>query len=159
MTSAGLIILLAVLWVAVTGTVTVPNLVFGAVIGVAMLALLDIRLAGRRLWARMGRVVALAGLFVRELIVSALQVARLVLTPDLRRALAPGIVAFPLTVRSDAEITLLANLITLTPGTLSIDVSPDRRVLYVHAIVVRDREAFVRSIAEGFERRVAEVFK
>ena len=60
----------------------------------------------------------------------------MVLTPDLRGSLRPAIVAFPLTVKSDAEITLLANLITLTPGTLSVDVSEDRAVLYVHVLTL-----------------------
>jgi len=54
-----------------------------------------------------------------------------VLTPDMKSVLRPAIIAFPLTIKSDAEITLLANLITLTPGTLSVDVSEDRSDLRV----------------------------
>ena len=50
-------------------------------------------------------------------------------------------------------------MITLTPGTLSIDVSSDRRFLYVHALECRDRGALVRSITKGFETKVIEVFK
>ncbi|MEO8683865.1 MAG: Na+/H+ antiporter subunit E, partial [Devosia sp.] len=53
---------------------------------------------------------------------------------------------------------LLANLITLTPGTLSIDVSDDRSVLYVHALMLGDRAALLASIASGFERRIKAVF-
>ena len=69
----------------------------------------------------------------------------------------PGIVKIPLDARSDLEITLLANLISLTPGTLSLDVSDDRKVLYVHAMYVNDREDFVASIKNGFERRILEI--
>ena len=62
----------------------------------------------------------------------------------------------PLDLKSDAGITVLANLITLTPGTLSLDVSPDRKTLFVHALHVEDPDAFRREVKEGFERRVKE---
>ena len=84
--------------------------------------------------------------------------AIIVLTPDLKSALRPAIIAYPLTVKSDAEITLLANMITLTPGTLSIDVAEDRSVIYVHVLQLGDREALVAGIANGFERRIREIF-
>ena len=91
--------------------------------------------------------------------VSAVRVAFVVLHPNLKSVLKPAIVAVPLTVKSDAEITLLANLITLTPGTLSIDVSEDRRLLYVHVLHLADRQALIADIAGGFERKIAEVFQ
>ena len=78
------------------------------------------------------------------------------MTPQQR--MRPAIVAIPLDVRRDFEITLLANLITLTPGTLSLDVSSDKRVLYVHSMYVDDIDAFRREIKNGFERRVKELF-
>ena len=59
----------------------------------------------------------------------------------------------------DAEITLLANLITLTPGTLSVDVSDDRKYLYVHSIDCSDVEALIDDIRNGFERKILEVFR
>ncbi len=73
----------------------------------------------------------------------------------------PGVVAIPLDARTDAEITLLANLITLTPGSVSLDLSEDRRVLYVHAmyIVGGDVDAYRRSVKEGLERRVLELLR
>ena len=73
--------------------------------------------------------------------------------------LRPAIVAVPLAVDRDAEIALLANLITLTPGTLSLDVSPDRRTLYVHAMATNALTYLRREIQEGFERRILEVFR
>lgn len=100
---------------------------------------------------------ALLLFFIKELVLSALRVAWLVVQPKLR--LRPAIIAYPLTVTSDAQITLLANMITLTPGTLSVDVSADRRILYIHAIDVADREALVGDIAVGFETRVLGVLK
>ena len=73
----------------------------------------------------------------------------------------PGVVAIPLDARTNVEITLLANLITLTPGSVSLDLSEDRRVLYVHAMYIDggDVEAYRRSIKEGLERRVLELLR
>lgn len=103
------------------------------------------------------KIAALAWLFLVELVVSAVKVSLLALSPRLR--LRPAIVAYPLTVTSDAEITLLANLITLTPGTLSVDVSEDRKTLFIHAIDVADGEELIGAIAGGFETKVLEVFR
>jgi multicomponent Na+:H+ antiporter subunit E len=152
-------ILLALGWTAATGSFTLPNLVFGAIVGGLGLYVIRQYVAAPTLMPRARRIVSLALLFFYELFVSALRVARLVLRVDMKTHLNPAIIAFPLRVTSDAEITLLANLITLTPGTLSVDVSPDRRLLYVHAIAVADRESFIREIAEGFERKVMEAFR
>jgi multicomponent Na+:H+ antiporter subunit E len=71
------------------------------------------------------------------------------------------VVAIPLDAKSDIEITLLANLITLTPGTLSLDVSSDRSVLYIHVMYVDndDLDEVRRKIKSGFERRVLEVLR
>ena len=73
----------------------------------------------------------------------------------------PGVVAIPLDARTDAEIALLANLITLTPGSVSLDLSEDRRVLYVHAMYIDggDVEAYRRSVKQGLERRVLELLR
>ena len=101
--------------------------------------------------------ISLAGFFIKELILSALQVAWLVVQPKLR--LRPGIIAYPLTVTTDLQITLLANMITLTPGTLSVEVSHDRKSLFIHAIDIESREALIGNIAAGFETKVLRVLK
>lgn len=149
-----LTLLLAIGWAAATGNFTVANLIFGAVIGGFCLFLVRGQIGGRRFWNWALRVLALAWLFLLELIISAVRIALLVLRPRLN--LRPGFVAFPLTVTRDVEITLLASLVTLTPGTLSVDVSADGKYLLIHAIDVADREELIRSIREGLEKRVME---
>jgi multicomponent Na+:H+ antiporter subunit E len=156
---AFLTIVLAAGWVAATGDVGIPNLFFGAIVAAAGLFVIRDHVKGTRYVVRLLRMLSLAALFVYELFVSAFRVALLVLRPDMRSHLKPGIIAFPLTITRDAEITLLANMITLTPGTLSVDVSDDRKVLYVHAISVSDRDALVRDIAGGFEKKIIEAFR
>jgi multicomponent Na+:H+ antiporter subunit E len=95
--------------------------------------------------------------FLKELVLANLRVAMEVVTP--RHRMRPGVVAIPLDVETDAEITLLANLVTLTPGTLSLDISTDRRFLYLHAMYINDPESLRREIKDGFERRVLELLR
>ncbi|MXN51354.1 Na+/H+ antiporter subunit E [Shinella sp. AETb1-6] len=149
--------LFALVWLAVSGSFTIPNLLLGLAAGALSLWLIrgHIRPDGRRF--RPLKVLSLAVLFIKELALSAWKVAVLVASPKM--ALRPGIFAFPLTVDRDFEITLLANLITLTPGTLSVDVSEDRKVLYVHALDCSDPAGARRDIANGFERKIMEAFR
>ncbi|HTJ57657.1 MAG TPA: Na+/H+ antiporter subunit E [Devosiaceae bacterium] len=154
-----LILVLGLGWIAVTGGFTLANLFLGAVIAALVIYLLRHRLKRPLgLW-RAWQVLALAGLFVRELLLSAVGVAALVLSPELERRLRPAIIAFPLSARSDEEITLLANLITLTPGTLSLDVSADRKWLFVHVLSLSTKDQLISEIANGFEKKVIEVFR
>jgi multicomponent Na+:H+ antiporter subunit E len=149
-------ILMAVIWATVSGSFTLVNLLFGFVISILTLYLLRERFVGRDYTSRTRRILSLVLLFLIELAKSAWKVATLVLQPKMD--LKPGIFAYPLTVKSDWEISLLANLITLTPGTLSVDVSEDRQTLYVHALDCSDVEAARRDIAEGFEKKIMEAF-
>ncbi|WP_411035126.1 Na+/H+ antiporter subunit E [Shinella sp. BYT-45] len=157
MRPAAIIALFALVWLAVSGSFTVPNLLLGIAAGALSLALIrgHVRPDGRRI--RPLKVLSLLVLFLRELALSAFKVALLVASPKM--ALKPGIFAFPLTVDRDFEIALLANLITLTPGTLSVDVSEDRKVLYVHALDCSDPAGMRRAIAGGFERKIMEAFR
>jgi multicomponent Na+:H+ antiporter subunit E len=147
----------AVVWVAVTGSATLHNLIFGFALSTLVLWIVRDDMGARGYWQRLGRILSLLALFLKELALSAWKVAVLVMSP--RMDLKPGIFAFPLTVTRDFEITLLANLITLTPGTLSVDVSEDRKTLFVHAIDCSDIEATKRDIANGFERKIMEAFR
>lgn len=153
-----IVIILALLWAAMTGTFSGLNLLLGAGIGAVAVLLLRRNLAPGRRLRQVRSVTSLALLFLYELGVSAVRVAIVVLTPDMKAVLRPAIIAFPLSVKSDAEITLLANLITLTPGTLSVDVSEDRSLLYVHTLTLSTREALIADIAAGFEAKVREVY-
>ncbi|MCU0671145.1 MAG: Na+/H+ antiporter subunit E [Myxococcota bacterium] len=71
----------------------------------------------------------------------------------------PGVIGVPLEAETPLEITTVANLITLTPGTLTLDVSDDRRTLWVHAMFIDDADALRRALKEGMERRVLEVYR
>ncbi len=150
-------ILLALAWAAVTGSFSFLNIAFGFVLGTAALWLIREQVGSVGYLSRARRVLSLLLLFVYELMMSAVKVAWLVISP--RMDLKPGIFAYPLMVDRDFEITLLANLITLTPGTLSVDVSEDRRFLYIHALDCSDPDQTRAEIANGFERKILEAFR
>jgi len=95
--------------------------------------------------------------YVKEILLANLRIAYDVLTP--RHRMKPGIIAVPLDVRTDLEIITLANLITITPGTMSLDISADRRILYVHAMDINDAEKLRRKIKNGIEKKVLEVMR
>ena len=150
-------VLLALAWVAVSGTLSALNLFFGFALGALALSLIREQVGSRGYVSRLVRIAKLFAVFLVELCLSAVRVARTVLSPDMR--LHPGIFAYPLKVRRDFEITLLANMITLTPGTLSVDVSEDRSTLWVHAMDLSDPDAARADIADGFERLILEAFE
>ncbi|MFA9432435.1 Na+/H+ antiporter subunit E [Egicoccus sp. AB-alg2] len=83
--------------------------------------------------------------FLWALLVSNVRVAWEVLTPGF--GMTPAIVRVPTSTRTDWETTLLANMITMTPGTLSIEIDEDTRDLYVHTLYYEGREAFLADIA------------
>lgn len=150
-------LVLAFIWVAITGSASLLNLIFGFALSTFALWIVRDEMSARGYLRRLGRMIALLVLFFKELAMSAWKVAVVALRPNMD--LKPGIFAFPLTVDRDFEITLLANLITLTPGTLSVDVSEDKKILYVHAIDCSDVEGTKRDIANGFERKILEAFR
>ncbi|MEM1059128.1 MAG: Na+/H+ antiporter subunit E [Verrucomicrobiota bacterium] len=94
--------------------------------------------------------------YVWEIILSNLKVAYDIVTPDY--FMKPGVVAVPLTVKSDFQIFLVANFITMTPGTLSMDVSNDKKTLYVHAMYIDDETEIKQSLKNGIEAAVIRLF-
>lgn len=152
-------VLLALTWAAITGTFSLGNLILGFVIGGMSLWIIRLQVGQTHLLRKVPKILSLAALFLYELMMSAVKVLFLVLSPNMHKELQPAIIAFPLKVKSDAEITLLANLITLTPGTLSVDVSPDRSSLFVHALKMPDKDQMISDIANGFEAKIIEVFE
>ena len=145
---------LALGWAALVGSFTLPSLLAGFALGYAALWVARPLFGDTAYFERLWRVLRLAVFFIYELVISSLRVVWDVVTPThLSR---PGIVAMPLDAKGDGEILLVASLISLTPGSLSLDLSPDCRTLYVHAMFVDDPEVVRSELKEGLERRVME---
>lgn len=150
-------IFLAMVWALASGQISLFSLVIGFILGYIVLWFAQPLMKPSRYFQRFPIAVRFTCFFLWQLLLSNLRVAYDVITP--RLYMRPGIVAVPLEARTDQEITLLANLITLTPGTLSIDVSEDRRTLYVHAMFVNSPDDVRNSIKNGFERRLLELIR
>ncbi len=151
-------ILLALVWAALQGDITLANLLVGYGVGYVILALLARGGVMRAtLTSRTRYAIELAGFFVWELLLANVRVAADVLRP--RTGIRPAVVAIPLDITSDGEILLLSMLINITPGSVTIDLSEDRRTLYVHVMHMMNAETTRREIKEGFERRVKLVFQ
>ena len=95
--------------------------------------------------------------YLKEMVLSNFKVSFDVLTP--KHQMKPGVVAIPIKAKTNFEITVLANLISMTPGTLSLDISTDKKVLYIHSMYIDNLEELKNEISEGIEKRVLEVLR
>lgn len=147
-------LLLALAWAALQAELSLANLLAGYVLGYLILLLLTRGgvLAESHYIGRVTMALGLAAFFLRELVFANLRLARDVIS--LRHNVRPGIIAVPLDASSDGEILLLTALINLTPGSVALDVSPDRKLLYVHSMYVDSADAARAEIKHGYERRV-----
>lgn len=149
-------ILLAIVWTFLTGHFTYTNIIIGFVIGYITILVSRPQPESSKYLKKIPDVIGFALFFLWELIKANIKVAYDVVTP--RYHMKPGVVSFPLEAKSDLEITLLMNLITLTPGTLSLDVSSDRKLLYIHVMYIDDVDEF-KSEMKYFERRLLGVLR
>jgi multicomponent Na+:H+ antiporter subunit E len=147
-------LLLALAWMALTGAFDPLNFAFGFLLGYIMLRLLQRPDDPKNYFQRAAFVIRFAFFYLKELFVANLRVAGTVLSPKMK--MTPAVVAVPLEAEGDLPISLLANLITLTPGSLTLDIAADCSVLYVHTMYADDIDAFRLSIKD-LERRVLEV--
>jgi multicomponent Na+:H+ antiporter subunit E len=150
-------IFLALGFSAVVGQLNLSGFLAGFIVGYIALWLTKPLYGKTRYFERLPRTLALIGFFGKELLVSNLKVLWDVITPQ--HISRPGIIGIPLDARTDVEIMLVANLISLTPGTLSLDLSEDRRVLYIHVMFLDDIDSTRQQIKQGLERRVLEVMR
>jgi multicomponent Na+:H+ antiporter subunit E len=150
-------ILLAIAWMLLVGDFTAGTFTLGMVVGYLILWLSRSAWRETKYFSKIPLVIKFVLYFLKELLVANLRVAFDIITP--KDYMEPGVIAFPLDVKTDIEITLFANLVTLTPGTLSLDVSPDRKTLYVHALYVKDAVGFCDELKEGLEKRLIEVMR
>ena len=150
-------LLLALAFAALRGEFSLANLLAGHVLGyLILLALVKGGVFPPSPYVgKVSRAIGLAGFFLLELIRANLRLALDVATPSFQ--MTPGIVAIPLDATRDGEILLLAMLINLTPGSVALDVSDDRSVMYVHVMYMQSPDAARAEIKQGFERRVREV--
>ena len=147
-------LLLAFAWAALQAEFTLANLVVGQALGYVILLMLVKGgvLRESRYVGKVSMTLGLAAFFLHELVIANLRLARDVLVTE--QSMRPGLIAVPLDATRDGEILVLAVLINLTPGSVALDVSPDRKLLYVHSMYVSSPDAARAEIKNGYERRV-----
>ncbi|WP_050182988.1 Na+/H+ antiporter subunit E [Domibacillus robiginosus] len=148
-------VFLAFLWMFLQVSFSAHTFIIGYLLGLIVMAGMRRFFKSRFYLHRVWAVIYLFLLFLKELIKANLDVLKLVLRPKLN--IRPGIFALETELKSDWEVTLLSNLITLTPGTLVMDISDDNRILYIHTIDIDDVSEAVDSIKNSFEKAIMEV--
>ena len=141
---------LAFIWCLLQNEISLRQFIIGYLVGAGIMLLFVRAFHDELYFRKVGLGLRLLGFFVKELLVANWAVTKQVLSP--RPNVRAGIIAYPLELQNDILITLLANMITLTPGTLSVEVAPDRRFLFIHVLDIADIEEEKRKIKDGFER-------
>jgi multicomponent Na+:H+ antiporter subunit E len=150
-------LLLAMAWVFLTGTITAMNLLAGFFFGYLALMVLQRQVPALQGYSRkLPRFAAFLFFFLKELMKSNIKVAYDVATPVWH--MKPGVIAFPLQAETDTEILLVSSFISLTPGTLSLDVSDDRKVLFIHAMFLDDEDQLRKDLRE-LELRILKMMR
>lgn len=147
-------LIIAFVWISLT-TWNTPSFFLGFLIGLALIFTLRRFFHYKFYLIKVLAIIKLLLLFLKEIVLSNIMVAKHVISPKLN--IRPGIFAFPTELKSDWEITILACLITLTPGTLTLEVSPKGNILYIHAIDIPDAEEVILQIKNSFEKAIMEV--
>ena len=151
-------VLISLLWALLVGKVSVGNLLIGFLLGYVSLTLLYSGKGKKSSYFQKSvQLVRFSLFFTKELILSSFRVAIDVVKP--LPQMRPGVIGIPLDAKTDLEITMLANVISLTPGTLSLDVSDDRKTLYIHAMYVVNPDDLRKEIKDGLERRLLELLR
>lgn len=149
--------MLAAIWLLLNNSIASGHILLGLLLGLAIphftLAFWPEPVHVRRHW----RLLRFVAVFLRDVLIANLAVARLVLAGP--RRVCPAFVIVPLDIRDDLAISLLANIICLTPGTVSARLSADRRQLLVHALDCADPALLVAHIKMRFEQPLKEILE
>ena len=150
-------VMLTLIWLALTGNFTYINMFIGFIISYFILWIISRNSGDDRYFTIAFKVVGFFFFFLYEMLKANWQVAYEVMTSHLH--MKPGIVKIELEAKTDLEITLLSNLISLTPGTLVVDVSDDKKVMYVHGMYLQDKVKFIESIKLGLEKPLLDIMR
>lgn len=148
-------VLLACCWMFLIDTYSGTSFFIGYVLGILCLLIMRRFFTERLYLMKVWAIVKLLIVFIKEVIIANISVLKTILSP--KSNYQPGIFAFRTELRNEWEITVLSSMITLTPGTLVIDISDDRSILYIHAMDIDDAEKAIHDIRVSFELGIMEV--
>jgi multicomponent K+:H+ antiporter subunit E len=153
-----LTLLLAVVWTLLQNQISAGMVVFGIILGITIPWMTSIWWPDTPKGFRLGKMMTYSIMVLWDILVANVQVAWIVLTvPNAK--LKPAWIAIPLDLRQPEAITLLAGTITLTPGTVSADLSDKGHSLLVHVLHTDDPDAVIAEIKTRYEARLKEIFQ
>lgn len=144
-------------WLALNVSLHPAHLLLGAGLALALPILLRPVLPELPRMRRPDLAMILFGTFMVDVVKANIQVALLILGPTQR--IRPGFIWIPLDVREPGTITVLAGMITMTPGTLSSDISPDHKALLVHVMNLGDANELIADIKRRYEAPLKRIFE
>lgn len=148
---------LAILWLLLVNQLTAGHVVLGLLLG-WLIPFVTLNFWPEHVHIRhMAVLIRYLGVFVYDIVRGSFHVAWLILKGPSR--LQPAFVVIPLELKSDLGISLLANTISLTPGTVSSLVSADKLTLIVHTISTDDPDALVTEIKQRYEVPLKKIFE
>jgi len=150
-------LLLFVAWLMLGGSLSAGQGLLAALLALAIPHFTERLRPERARLRRLDVALRLALVLLKDIVASNLQVARRILGPE--SALRPRFVWLPLTLRDRHAVVTLAGIITMTPGTISAELSDDRRWLLIHAFNVDDEAALVSEIRARYEAPLREIFE
>jgi len=145
-------IVLALLWCMMHNSFHPATFIVGYLLAWASTSMLKVLTTYKPYRMNVWEGIKLFFIFLKEMIVANLQIAYIIITPPLN--IKPGLIEYPLDLKNEGAIVLLANMISLTPGTLSVDIASDRKYIYVHAMVMETPEQMKQQIKNTFEKRI-----
>lgn len=153
----GLSLSLLLFWLILNDTVAAGHILLGIVLGVVIPLLTHSMMLPRPRLKRPFLALKYLAILFYDIIISNLGVAWLVCGP--MKKLTPGFIGVPLNLENEVSITLLASTISLTPGTVSAEVSSNRCWLYVHVLHLQDEQALIHQIKTRYEQPLKEMFE
>lgn len=150
-------LILAIIWVMATGTLTEENFLFGFFIGFGILWIITFKKEERKYFTGIPKLFRFGIFVLLEIVKANFQTLKESFYPTSK--LEPAIVKVPLDAVTDLEISILSNIISLTPGTLIMDVSDDKKVVYVHVMHLLNKDQFIKDIKFKFEKPLLELMR
>src|SRR5690606_5663580 len=151
-------IMLTFVWVALTGELNYANFSFGFVLGFYILWLVNRKSnSGTEYIYKVPNIIIVILYFLYEMLKANIEVTVDVMAPNYM--MKPGIIKYETGAKSDFEITMLCNMISLTSGSLVIHISDDKKFIYIHVMYIRDKQKFIDNFKRRTENKLLEILR
>ncbi len=150
-------LMLTFVWVALTGHLDYINFLFGFTLSFFVLWLIEHKGTNTQYFYRVPKILNFFIYFFVDMLKANWEVTKDIMTPNYKTT--PGIVQFPMNAKTDFEITMLCNVISLTPGTLILDVSEDKKVIFIHVMYITNKEKFINRMRNVTEKKLLEILR